>query len=205
MVQQIRTLRRSLGHHPLALIALVLCTALVFGLLHAHANRRSELLMPLNVVSLMENPPRPTTPLIVPSETPAAVKSTREREHWFNGRRVHPVGVVWMRVTAYSPDWRSCGRFADGITASGYPVDTNGMKLVAADTKLLPFGSLISIPGYDQGEIVPVLDRGGRIKGHRLDVLFPSHEAALEWGVQSLPITIWDYADGEPRDFVPRF
>jgi 3D (Asp-Asp-Asp) domain-containing protein len=100
-----------------------------------------------------------------------------------------------MTVTAYSPDHRSCGKWADGITASNKSVWTNGMKLVAADTRILPFRSLVSVPGYDEGRIVPVLDRGGAIKGARLDVLYPTHEIALRWGVQRLPVTVWEYVD----------
>jgi 3D (Asp-Asp-Asp) domain-containing protein len=123
---------------------------------------------------------------------------------WFNGRPIRPARVMSMTVTAYSPDKRSCGRHADGITASGYSVWTNGMKLVAADTNLLPLGSLVSIPGYDGDRVVPVLDRGGKIKGRRLDVLYPSHETALQWGVQRLDVTVWEYADGKPNGFRER-
>jgi len=114
---------------------------------------------------------------------------------WFNGRMVRPARTVWMTVTAYSPDHRSCGKFADGITASGKSIWTNGMKLVAADTRVLPFGSMISVPGYDGGAVVPVLDRGGAIKGARLDVLYPTHSTARKWGVRKLPITVWEYVD----------
>jgi 3D (Asp-Asp-Asp) domain-containing protein len=114
---------------------------------------------------------------------------------WFNGRQVRPARTIWMTVTAYSPDHRSCGKWADGITASNKSVWTNGMKLVAADTRILPFRSLVSVPGYDEGRIVPVLDRGGAIKGARLDVLYPTHEIALRWGVQRLPVTVWEYVD----------
>ena len=114
---------------------------------------------------------------------------------YFNGRPARPVRTVWITVTAYSPDHRSCGEHADGITASNKSVWTNAMKLVAADTSILPMGTMLSIPGYDDGRIVPVLDRGGAIKGARLDVLFPSHDEALQWGVQRLPVTIWEYAD----------
>ncbi len=71
---------------------------------------------------------------------------------WFNGRKVRPARTMWMKVTAYSPDARSCGNFADGITASNKSIWTNGMKLVAADTRLLPFGTLLSVRGYDQGQ-----------------------------------------------------
>ena len=113
----------------------------------------------------------------------------------FDGRPIRRKQTMNMVVTGYSPDARSCGASADGITASGYSVWTNGMFLVAADTRLLPFGTLVSIPGYNGGQPVPVLDRGGAIKGRRLDLLFPTHEIALQWGRQSLPVTVWEYAD----------
>ncbi len=119
---------------------------------------------------------------------------------YFNGRPVRPVRTILMTVTAYSPDWRSCGDSADGITASLHDVETNGFRLVAADTRLLPFGSMLKIPGYANDQIVPVLDRGGKIKGSRLDVLFATHEVAINWGVKKLPVTIWQYADGKPAD-----
>lgn len=120
---------------------------------------------------------------------------------WYDGRPIRPAATMRMLVTAYSPDERSCDDWADGYTASGYSVWTNGMKLVAADTSLLPFGSLVTVPGYDGGNVVPVLDRGGKIKGKRLDVLYPTHEIARRWGAQWLDVTIWEYADGQPAGF----
>ena len=116
---------------------------------------------------------------------------------WFNGRPVRPAKTVWMKVTAYSPDERSCAGTADGITASLHSVFANGMKLVAADSRVLPLGSMITVPGYNGDRIVPVLDRGGKIKGNRLDVLFPTHESALKWGVRRVKIVVWEYADGK--------
>ena len=65
----------------------------------------------------------------------------------YNGRPVRAVATVRMKVTAYSPDYRSCGASADGITASGYSVLTNGGCMVAADPRVLPLGSLVSVPG----------------------------------------------------------
>jgi 3D (Asp-Asp-Asp) domain-containing protein len=142
--------------------------------------------------------PGPAQGLEVETAAPSALTS----EHRiFNGRPIRPVRVHPMRVTAYSPDERSCGASADGITASGYSVATNGGELVAADPSLLPLGSLVSVPGYAGGAVVPVLDVGGAIKGKRLDVLFESHGRAREWGVQDLEVTVWEYADGLPNDF----
>ncbi|MCL4220283.1 MAG: 3D domain-containing protein [Phycisphaerales bacterium] len=117
---------------------------------------------------------------------------------WFDGRPVRPARVVTMVVTAYSPDARSCGDFADGRTATLHSVCTNAMQIVAADPRVLPYGSIVSVPGYASGDIVPVLDCGQAIKGNRLDVLYPSHSQARKWGRQRLKVTIWEYADGKP-------
>ena len=119
---------------------------------------------------------------------------------WFNGRPVRPAKTMWMTITGYSPDARSCGDSADGLTATLHSVDTNGHRLVAADPRMLPYGSMVSVDGYDSGQIVPVLDCGGAIKGRRLDLLFPTHEQARKWGVKKMKVTLWQYADGKPAD-----
>ena len=71
-----------------------------------------------------------------------------------------------------------------GITASGYHVHPG---TVAADTRLLPFGSRVLVPGYGYGT---VRDRGGDIKGNHIDLYFPSHEIALHWGRKKMKIRI---------------
>ena len=92
-----------------------------------------------------------------------------------------------MIVTAYCPCTECCGPNARGITASGKPVSANGGRFVAADRDL-PFGTLLVIPGYNNGRPTEVLDRGGAIKGNRLDVYFPTHAEALQWGVRRLTV-----------------
>jgi 3D (Asp-Asp-Asp) domain-containing protein len=89
-------------------------------------------------------------------------------------------------VTAFCPCEKCCPGTADGITASGQPVTGNGGKFCAAD-RSIPFGTMIDIPGYGR---VPVLDRGGAIRGDKLDVFFPTHRQAKAWGVQRLIVTI---------------
>jgi 3D (Asp-Asp-Asp) domain-containing protein len=99
--------------------------------------------------------------------------------------------TVWMEVTAYCPCKKCCGRNARGITASGKRVNYNGGKFVAADTSHFPFGTRLSIPGYHSGRPVEVIDTGSAIKGRKLDVYFPSHETATEWGVKMVPVTVY--------------
>jgi len=102
---------------------------------------------------------------------------------------------VWasavFTVTAYCPCEKCCGEFADGITASGMPVDGPVTHFLAAPLKI-PFGTAFRIPGYADGAPVVVLDRGGAIKGLRLDVYFPTHQAALDFGRQTLTVQIWE-------------
>ena len=105
---------------------------------------------------------------------PAAAPSARHR---------------WVLVTAYCPCPICCGKNAAGLTASGRPTSTNYGHFVAAPADLA-FGTRVTIAGYNKGRPVPVLDRGGAIKGDRLDVFFPSHEAAMRWGRRYCFVTI---------------
>jgi 3D (Asp-Asp-Asp) domain-containing protein len=98
--------------------------------------------------------------------------------------------VVWMEVTAYCPCKKCCGPKAQGVTASGKRVNFNDGLFVAADKKVFDFHTKLKIPGYANGEAVPVLDRGGAIKGNKLDVFFPSHVEALKWGRQKVAVTV---------------
>jgi 3D (Asp-Asp-Asp) domain-containing protein len=95
-----------------------------------------------------------------------------------------------MEVTAYCPCKICCGRRAHGVTASGKSVRHNGGRFVAADTAVLPFGTHVSVPGYHDGLSVPVIDTGGAINGHRLDVFFRTHQEAEDWGRQMLRVRV---------------
>jgi 3D (Asp-Asp-Asp) domain-containing protein len=98
--------------------------------------------------------------------------------------------LVWMEVTAYCPCKICCGRKASGVTASGKPVSHNRGRFVAADKSVLPFHTLVSVPGYHEGTPVPVIDTGSAITGNRLDVFFRSHQAATEWGRKMLRVRV---------------
>ncbi len=100
--------------------------------------------------------------------------------------------VVRMEVTAYCPCKKCCGPNAQGITASGKRVSYNKGRFVAADTKVLPFGTKLSVPGYHSGKAVEVIDKGGAIKGKKLDLYFPTHKAALQWGRQHVDVTVYE-------------
>jgi 3D (Asp-Asp-Asp) domain-containing protein len=102
-----------------------------------------------------------------------------------------PKKIQTMKVTAYCPCEKCCGQYADGTTSTGKNAHTT--RGVAADPKLLPYGTKLSIPGIG---ILPVDDTGGAMrqsakKGiYHIDVRFPTHQEALNWGVKNLPVEI---------------
>ncbi len=85
-----------------------------------------------------------------------------------------------MEITGYCSCPICCESSADGITASGHIISP-GDKFAAADRQW-KFGTLVTVRDYNDSKPVIVLDRGGSIKGNRLDLYFDNHKAALEWG-----------------------
>jgi len=81
-----------------------------------------------------------------------------------------------FEITYYCPCVKCCGK-TDGITASG-TLAIEG-QTVSADWDLFPPGTQIYIDGIGYRVVE---DKGGAIKGNRLDVYMDSHEAALEAG-----------------------
>ena len=69
-----------------------------------------------------------------------------------------------------------------GKTASG---KTARRGTVAADTRILPFGTRLFVEGYGECRVE---DRGGAIKGRHIDLWFPSHEEAKAWGRREMPV-----------------
>jgi 3D (Asp-Asp-Asp) domain-containing protein len=109
-----------------------------------------------------------------------------------SGAGARSARLMLMEVTAYCACRKCCGPKAQGITASGRPVSFNGGKFVAADTKVLKFNTKLVIPGYAGNRPVQVIDRGGAIKGNKLDVYFPTHQEAREWGRRKMWVTVLD-------------
>lgn len=128
----------------------------------------------------------PNSPRIVinPKPIPAKVETNRLGE--LPCRR----SLGFFEVTAYCPNECCCGEYADGITANGHIILPDD-RFCATDPSI-PFGKYLDIPGYGY---VPVYDRGGKIKGNKIDVFFPTHDEALEWGNQTLEIFCWIWSE----------
>ncbi len=118
---------------------------------------------------------------VSPSAVNESVISTapQQRSQW---------QTVRMRVTAYCACRRCCGKFADGITASGHKI-RRGDTFAAAD-KRYSFGTEMVVAGYNKGKPIKVLDRGGAIRGNKLDLFFPTHKKARKWGVKYIDVKV---------------
>ena len=88
------------------------------------------------------------------------------------------------KITYYCACTQCCGK-NNGITASGEKVQEG--VTVAADTSKLPFGTRVYIKGIGWRT---VQDRGGSIKGNRLDIYISSHNDPMPYNVQNLDVWV---------------
>lgn len=116
--------------------------------------------------------------------------TTTDQVHKLNENGQTDAGwrTVRMRVSAYCPCPKCCGKHSDGVTASSHRIGRGDM-FVAADKKY-DFKTRFIIPGYNGSRPVEVLDRGGAIRGNRLDVFFDSHKKARQWGLKYMDVKV---------------
>ena len=179
---------------PLGRLLAVACLVPVLGMIVLGARQYDET-RGLRVEPAPAGQPRLVDVAAAPAlrrDAPAGDSALASVSGLADVRLTRTVRTVLMEVTAYCPCDLCCGKHSKGITASGKPVSFNGGRFVAADTRVLPFGTQLRVPGYDGGNVVEVADKGGAIKGNKLDVYFPDHKTALRWGRQILPVEVVD-------------
>lgn len=84
-------------------------------------------------------------------------------------------------VTAYCPCEECCGRWSDGMTATGLPA---GPGIVAVDPEVIPLGSTVII----DGQRYLAADTG--VTGRHVDICMANHAATVEAGVRSAEVWI---------------
>lgn len=89
-----------------------------------------------------------------------------------------------FRLTAYCDCEECCGEWADGITFTG--TEATPERTIAVDPSVIPLGSTI----YINGQPYIAEDIGGAIKGNRIDIFFPTHNEALQFGIQYAEVVI---------------
>lgn len=91
---------------------------------------------------------------------------------------------MYVSTTAYTADCNGCsGRTSTGINLHANP----NAKVIAVDPSVIPLGTKVYVEGY--GYAIAA-DTGGRIKGYKIDVFFPSKAEAFRWGAKKVKIKI---------------
>ncbi len=103
---------------------------------------------------------------------------------------VNNVKADVFKATAYCSCVKCCDKDPSdkwyGITASGKRAKWG---TIAVDRKVIKLGSKLRIDGFPD-TIFRAEDVGGAIKGNRIDVWFPSHKEALQFGVKNIVIQV---------------
>ncbi len=103
--------------------------------------------------------------------------------------------VIAARVSAYT--YQVPGNGAHGtITRSGTEARWG---TVAVDPQVIPLGTRLRIEGYD--DLFIAEDTGGAVYGNRIEIFFPNENAALQFGVRYLQVTMLD--DSPTRTELP--
>lgn len=91
---------------------------------------------------------------------------------------------IYVSSTAYTSSCNGCS----GVTATGLNLKNNpNSKVIAVDPSIIPLGSKVYVEGY--GYAVAA-DKGGAIRGNKIDVFFPSTSDAYRWGVKRVKVRI---------------
>lgn len=94
--------------------------------------------------------------------------------------------TITVKATAYTASCKSCS----GVTAIGLNLKKNpSVKAISVDPRVIPLGTKVYVEGY--GEAIAA-DTGGAIKGKKIDVFMPSKTKALNWGVKTVKVKIYN-------------
>lgn len=101
-------------------------------------------------------------------------------------------------ATGYTAGYESTGKNPGhpefGITYSGVKVTRDLFSTVAADLNVFPIGTILFIPGYGYGVVA---DKGGAIKGNKVDLYFETVEDVYaNWGKKELEVFVIQHGNG---------
>ncbi|NRG47453.1 3D domain-containing protein [Bacillus sp. CRN 9] len=120
------------------------------------------------------------------AEEPAETVEAPKAENKEQAASEEGTKELTMEATAYTATCEGCS----GVTATGINLLENpDMKVISVDPNVIPLGSKVYVEGY--GEAIAG-DTGGAIKGNKIDVFIPNKDDAINFGRQTLKVTILD-------------
>lgn len=130
-------------------------------------------------VESVTNVPEPApAPKLAPTPQPAAQQTSPQPAEQTAGKE------ITMKATAYTANCEGCS----GVTATGINLKENpDAKVISVDPSVIPLGSKVYVEGYGYATAG---DTGSAIKGNKIDIFFPSHEQAVQWGVKTVSVKV---------------
>ncbi|MDM5190569.1 3D domain-containing protein [Bacillus sp. DX4.1] len=128
---------------------------------------------------------------VVPSKE--VISALEQANDWSKYR------VMEVTATGYTSGMESTGKNPGhpqyGITYSGVKVKRDLYSTIAADLRVFPIGTILFIPGYGYGVVA---DKGGAIKGNRLDLYYEKvRDVYSQWGKKKVNVYVVKMGNGK--------
>ncbi|WP_077215428.1 3D domain-containing protein [Bacillus dakarensis] len=120
------------------------------------------------------------------------VKTLEEAIDWSKYQKKKVIATGY--TAGYESTGKNPGHPEFGITYSGVKVTRDLFSTVAADLDVFPIGTILFIPGYGYGVVA---DKGGAIKGNKVDLYFETVEDVYsKWGKKELEVFVVEHGNG---------
>ena len=121
--------------------------------------------------------------VLVPAKNAKVIEGTALRQKLYPlKKRAQVRKIITLEATAYYPGPEDTWPYASGTTASGLKA---GYGVVAVDTRVIKLKTLLYVEGYG---FAIAADKGGAIKGKKIDLCFDTYEQAVQFGRKKVKV-----------------
>jgi 3D (Asp-Asp-Asp) domain-containing protein len=121
--------------------------------------------------------------VLVPAKNAKVIEGTSLRQKLYPlKKRALVKKVITLEATAYYPGPEDTWPYASGTTASGLKA---GYGVVAVDPRVIKLKTLLYVEGYG---FAIAADKGGAIKGKKIDLCFDTYEQAVQFGRKKVKV-----------------
>jgi 3D (Asp-Asp-Asp) domain-containing protein len=121
--------------------------------------------------------------ILVPVKNAKVIEGTALRQKLYPlKKRAQVKKIITLEATAYYPGPEDTWPYASGTTASGLKA---GYGVVAVDPRVIKLKTLLYVEGYG---FAIAADKGGAIKGKKIDLCFDTYEQAVQFGRKKVQV-----------------
>jgi 3D (Asp-Asp-Asp) domain-containing protein len=121
--------------------------------------------------------------VLIPAKNAKVLEGTALKQKLYPlKKRARVKKVITLEATAYYPGPEDTWPYASGTTASGLKA---GYGVVAVDPRVIKLKTLLYVEGYG---FAIAADKGGAIKGKKIDLCFGTYEQAVQFGRKKVKV-----------------